>query len=619
MTAKRDEKAPPAPCQVACPAGIDVPSYIALIAHGRYREAVELIRRDNPFPWVCGLVCPHPCELACVSGYRGKPIAIRALKGFVAAAVERLEDETVIRRPDRFMGKVAVLGSGPAGLTAAYFMAQMDYQVTVFEALPVAGGMMAVGIPAYRLPRKVLEKEIRFIESRGVEIRLNTPVGGEITLQSLRDEGYQAFFVGTGAHRSHTMRIGGEEDYSQVVTAVEFLKSQQIGHRERLGRRIVVIGGGNSAFDAARTSIRLGSTDVHLFYRRTRAEIPALDEEITQAEEEGVVFHYLTIPVRILGDGVQVTGVECMKAELGAPDRTGRRRPVPIPDSEFTLDADGVIVAIGQAPDMDWLDRAAGVELNRWGSPVINEYSLQTSVPDVFAGGDVVLGPATVIQAVAMGKRAAAAMDKFLRNRPLPERSRLPVPRMKVETVKLEGKDKARIPPAPIPLVPPEKRVLNFDQIEIEWDEDAARDEARRCLRCDLCIGCGECARICRTKVEVDALRFVDAGGDRVVIADMLRPQEKCIGCGSCAHVCPTHAIQIVDDGATRKLIKCGAVLAKLEMLHCSRCGEPFTTRRMMEYVKRVADADRRRELARLLCPECARESKAAHAAMKAL
>ncbi len=609
----------PAPCQAACPAGIDVPSYVALIGHARYREAIDLIRRDNPFPWVCGLVCPHPCESACVKGYQDAPISIRALKGFVASTVEKLENEVVYHAPSRFLGKVAVIGSGPAGLTAAYFLAKMDYKVTMFEALPVAGGMMAVGIPAYRLPRHVLEKEIRNIENHGVEIRLNTPVGGDVTLKSLREDGYQAIFVASGAHHSNVMRVDGESDYSQVVSATEFLKSQQIGHRERLGKRVVVIGGGNSAFDAARTSLRLGSSDVHLLYRRTRQEMPALEEEIEQAEEEGVRIHYLTMPTRVVGDGVSVVGIECLKAELGAADRSGRQRPVPVQGSDFTIEADGVIVAIGQSPDMEWLDKNEAMELTKWGNPIVNRYSQQTSIPDVFAGGDAVSGPATVIEAVAMGKRAAHSIDKYIRGLPLPDRPEQAAPRMKVETIKLEAKDKVRIPPAPIPLLPVDERILGFEQIECEWDEDRARDEARRCLRCDLCIGCGECARICRTKVEVDALRFVDAGGDRVVIADMLRPQDKCIGCGSCANVCPTGAIKIVDEGHTRKLVKCGATLAKLELLQCSSCGALFTTKRMMEYIKRVVDADRKRELARMLCPDCARKKHADHLAMRHL
>jgi NADH-quinone oxidoreductase subunit F len=609
----------PAPCQAACPAGIDVPSYVALIAHGRYREAVNLIREDNPFPWVCGLVCPHPCESSCVKGYQDAPIAIRALKGFVASTVEKMEDELVFHPPERYRGRVAVIGSGPAGLSAACFLGRLEYQVTVFEALPVAGGMMAVGIPAYRLPRNALAKEIRYVENHGVEIRLNSPIGGDKTLASLREEGYQSIFVGTGAHRSNTMRIEGETDFSQVVSATEFLKSQQIGHRERLGQRVVVIGGGNSAFDAARTSIRLGSTDVHVVYRRTRQEMPALEEEIVQAEEEGVRIHYLTLPTRILGDGILVTGIECLQAELGAADRTGRRRPVPKAGSEFTIPADGVIVAIGQAPDMGWLNAAEGVELTKWGNPVIHPHSLQTSVPDVFAGGDVVLGPATVIEAVAMGKQAAVSIDRYLSGRPLPDAPDLCVPRMRVETVKLEARDKVRIPPAPIPLLAVEERVQGFELIEAEWEDDRARNEARRCLRCDICIGCGECARICRTKVEVDALRFVDAGGDRVVIADMLRPQDKCIGCGSCANICPTGAMQIVDEGSTRKLVKCGATLARLEMVQCSSCGALFTTKRMVEYLKRVVDADRKKELARMHCPDCARVTYADHLAMKHL
>lgn len=600
-----------APCQATCPAGIDVPSYIALIAHGRYREAVELIRKDNPFPWVCGLICPHPCQNACVKGYQDAPLSIRALKGFVSAAIERLEKEHLHIPPARYLGKVAVIGSGPAGLSAAYYLNQMDYQVTVFEALPVAGGMMAVGIPEYRLPKDILKKEIDFIANHGVEIRLNTPIGGDLTIKKLREEGYQAIFVATGAHKPHQMRVDGEGKYSQVTSAIDFLRAQQIGFRERLGQNVVVVGGGNCAFDAARTSVRLGSKNIHIVYRRTLEEMPALREEIEQSREEGIQLHYLTIPVRIVGDGPYITGIECLKADLGTPDHTGRPRPIPVRGSEFTIPADGVIVAIGQEPDMNWLDPGLELDLTKWSSVVVNQYNLQTNIPYIFAGGDVVLGPATVVEAVAQGKKAALAMDRYIRGEKLPNRPAMPHARLQVETVKLEAKDKVAIPPDWPALLPVSERVRSFDQIEKEWDETRATTEAKRCLRCDLCIGCGECAKVCRVKMEVDALRFTDAGGDRVVIADMLRPQEKCIGCGSCVNICPTGCLKLVDEEGVRKLIKCGTTLAKLPMAQCKDCGEYFVPQRYLEYIERVAyTTGKKPERHPGLCPDCARKHR---------
>lgn len=596
------EPGQPAPCQASCPAGIDVPSYIALIAHGRYREALDLIRRDNPFPWICGLICPAPCQRACVKGYQDAPLAIRALKGFASAMVERGTDERVIRKPDRHGGKVAVIGAGPAGLTAAYYLALEDYEVTVFEALPIAGGMMAVGIPEYRLPREVLQNEIRRIESHGVDIRLNTPVGGDLTLERLRAEGYQAFFVASGAHKASMTSIAGEAEYSQVTSAIAFLRRQQIGDRGWLGRRVVIIGGGNCAVDAARTSLRLGSEEVTLVYRRTREEMPALPEEIEQAGEEGVNIEYLTIPTRVIGDGSRVTGLEILRADLGAPDHTGRRRPVPRHGTETILPTDGVIVAIGQTPDLSWLSPVSSLQETRWGTIDVDATSLQTSTHDVFAGGDVVVGPATVVEAVSMGKRAARSIDGYLRNHMVPKVAPEPKPRLQVTPIQLEANEKAGIPPVELKHIPLIERIQSFDQVELEMDEPVARREASRCLRCDLCIGCGECAKVCRTKLEVDALRFVDAGGERVVIADLHRPSERCIGCGSCVNVCPTHCLELIDEGNERRLVKCGTTLARLELAPCSSCGHPFAPKRYLEYIDKVLGEQRE-----LLCPDCAR------------
>jgi NADH-quinone oxidoreductase subunit F len=599
-----------APCQLACPAGIDVPSYVTLIGQGRYREAIELIRKDNPFPWVCGLICTHPCEQACVRGFQDKPIAIKALKGFAAAHVEALPDEAVYTPPEKVLEKVAVIGAGPAGLTAAYYLAPKGYQVTIFEALPVPGGMMWTGIPEYRLPRHVIQKEVERIQKMGAEIRYNTPIGGDYTLDHLRKEGFKAFFVGIGAHRGHKLGIPGENDYPQVWDAVTFLNHQYLGLREKVGDKVIVIGGGNAAMDAARNSVRLGS-EVQVLYRRTREEMPALAEEIKEAEEEGVLLKFLTVPVRVIGNKGKVTGVECLKAELGEPDASGRRRPIPIRGSEHIVEADAVISAIGQHPDLSWIGEDKGLETTRWHTLNVNPHSTQTSIPDIFAGGDAVTGPATVVGAIGAGKLAAKAIDAFLRGQPLPDKARDPVPRMRVEPIPMDAGQKVKIPPQEVVRLPLEQRKTTFKQVEMGFDEKTAQQEARRCLRCDLCVGCGECAAVCRTQMGVGALQCMGAGDERMVLTDLLRPGEHCIGCGSCVNACPRGCIEVIDTDGERKLVQCGTVLARLKMARCESCGRYFAPERYLEYVGQAADRDQPVKLNRRLCPECARGIKA--------
>jgi NADPH-dependent glutamate synthase beta subunit-like oxidoreductase/NAD-dependent dihydropyrimidine dehydrogenase PreA subunit len=498
------EKRGIAPCKAACPAGIHVQGYVALIAQGKFAEALALIREAIPFPGVCGRVCHHPCEDACRRGEHDEPIAIQYLKRFVAdyEASQRLSvsapqryDATALRRYDA--GKVAIVGSGPAGLTAACFLARDGYPVTVFEALPVAGGMMAVGIPAYRLPRDVLQSEIEIIKDLGVEIRTSTAIGpnGDLSLDDLRRD-YDAVFVAVGAHGSRRLNVEGE-DLDGVLHGVDFLRHANLGQEVTVGEKVVVIGGGDVAIDSAMVARRLGGQRVEIIYRRSREEMPAHSWEIEEAEEEGIAFHFLATPTRVSGADGRVTGLECLRMELGEPDESGRRRPVPIPGSEFTVEADTVIVAIGQVLKAgSWkpvLSPVEGLEAGNW--IIADPLTLVTDVAGVFAGGDAVTGPATVIEAIAAGKRAAESIGRYLRGENLAAgRALWPPDTSDIEyytppVVELEAR-------AQMPSLPVAER-KGFAEINLGFSEEEAVAEASRCLSCGVCSECLECVKVC--------------------------------------------------------------------------------------------------------------------------
>ena len=354
------------PCKATCPAHISVQGYVALIAQGQFEEALALIRQENPLPFVCGYVCTHPCEGVCQRGEKvDEPIAIRELKRFVA---EYERKQGVVKLPTleaKRTEKIAIVGSGPAGLTCAYYLALKGYGVTIFEALPKAGGMLTVGIPNYRLPKEVVEREIKAIEGLGVTIHLNAPIGPGHTLEQLKEEGFEAVYVGIGAHQGIRLGIEGE-DLNGVVAGVDFLRRTALGQQESLGKKVAVIGGGNVAVDAVRTALRLGSEEALILYRRTREEMPAYEEEIEEALEEGVQIHYLTAPIRFIGDAAgRLTAVECIQMELGEPDASGRRRPVPVQGSQFQIPVDGVITAISQQPDLNNFNLPDGVVISQ--------------------------------------------------------------------------------------------------------------------------------------------------------------------------------------------------------------------------------------------------------------
>ena len=483
-----------APCKIACPAHISVQGYVALIAEGKYKEAIDLVREEAPFPAVLGRVCTHPCETNCTRRNVDESISICRLKRFAADEVKAAKSDNPPQAMESKNKKVAVVGSGPAGLSAAYYLALMGYQPTVFEALPVAGGMMAVGIPSYRLPKDVLQSEIDFIKSVGVEIQTNTPIGDSTTLKSLAEQGYEATFVAVGAHKNNPMRIDGE-DLDGVLAGVDFLRDVSLGNSVKMGDRVAVIGGGNVAIDAVRTASRMGAKEAFILYRRSRHEMPASIEEIEETEEEGIEIQYLVAPNKIVGENGKVTGIEFVKMELTEPDESGRRRPVPIKGSDFILDVDTIVPAIGQSPDISFLGSESELEITKRSTIQADAVTLETNMPGVFAGGDAMLGPATVIEAIAAGKEAAISIDRYLNGQDMragrePDFTDVEVPLVGIAKV-------ARQKP---PMISPEKRKTDFQEVTLAYSQKQAKTEAERCLSCGLCSECYQCISVCQAK-----------------------------------------------------------------------------------------------------------------------
>ncbi len=395
------------PCQEACPIHQDIPGYVALISKGKFKEALKIIRKVNPLPAVCGFVCHHPCEEACLREGVDHPIPIRLLKRFVAEYERDLFKKKVLKKR---RDKVLVIGSGPAGLTAANDLSLLGFEVTVFEALPVLGGMLAVGIPEFRLPRDILGMEIDGIRELGVDMVPNQPFQFDDHGKRFRRMGYHAVFLATGAHRSLRLNIPGEK-LKGVFPGVEFLRGLNLGKKMGLGKEAVVIGGGNVAVDAARSCLRLGAKKVSIFYRRSKKEMPAIPEEVDAAIREGVKVHFLTSPLQLIGQAGRVTWMECVRNRLGESDETGRRRPVAIQGSNFRVRADTVIPATGQRVDPRPL---RGLQTNRDGTIWVDQDTNETSIKGFFSGGDVVTGPGWVIDAIAAGKRGANSIYRYL-------------------------------------------------------------------------------------------------------------------------------------------------------------------------------------------------------------
>jgi formate dehydrogenase (NADP+) beta subunit len=464
------------PCTKACPAGIDVPRYVRLTAEGKFAEAAAVVREQVPFPRVLGRVCFHPCEGVCRRGQLNQPIAICALKRFIAEQDNNKEWQTKARKAEPTGKKVAVVGSGPAGLTAAYYLAKLGHSVTVFEALPEPGGMMRVGIPRYRLPGEVLDSEIEGIKSVGVEIKTDSKVE---SLDGLKQQGFNAILLAIGAHQGIKMGVPGE-DSPGVIECISFLRDVSLDKKVKPGDRVVVVGGGNAAIDAARTARRLGAKEVIILYRRSRQEMPANPEEVEAALEEGIKILFLAAPTKITKDGNTLV-MECLRMELGEPDASGRKRPVPVKGSEFNIACDTVIAAIGQMPS---IPAGFGIEPLAGGTLKVNSETLATGIDGVFAGGDVATGPASVIKAIAAGRKAAISIDKYLGGSG-------DISEVLTESAKASpsfGREEgfADKPRMKIPRLAVERRTSDFSEVELGFPKQRACEEAARCLRCDL-------------------------------------------------------------------------------------------------------------------------------------
>ncbi len=476
-----------APCHYTCPVDQQASVYIALTARGEFEKAVDIIREDNPLPTVCGRVCHHPCESNCRAAEIGEPIAIRSIKRFLADwAIDNNYKPQLKAKTAEKNKKVAIVGSGPAGLAAGYYLQQKGIQVTIFESLSVPGGMLAIGIPEHRLPKDKLNFDIQNLLKSGITLKTNTTLGKDFSIQDLFDEGYDAVFIATGAHKSMMMKIPGE-DTNGVYQGVKILKLAGLGKELPLGEKVGIVGGGNTAIDSARVAVRNKNTKkVYILYRRTRKEMPAYEEEIESAIEEGIDIRYLVLPKKVLSKDEKVTGVECLKMKLGEPDESGRRRPVPIEGSEFTLELDALISAISEQPDTSFLKPKDKIKTTKWNTLIVNEETCSTTQKGVFAGGDVVTGPNTVVDAIAMGKKAAKSISHYLEGKTYAAEYELSRPSRYIEPVELTEEEIENAERPEMPKLPKEKRQKNFNEVDLGFDKKTAIKEARRCLRCEL-------------------------------------------------------------------------------------------------------------------------------------
>jgi len=484
------------PCTLTCPAGVNAHGYVSLAARGRFKEAMEVILDVLPLPGTLGRICPHPCEENCRRCQVDEPLSICSLKRLVADQQDILDVEVACQeaKPE----KTAIIGAGPAGLSAAYHLARQGYKSTIFEALPVGGGMLRVGVPDFRLPPAVLEKEIEFITRLGVEIKYDSPLGPDLSIGDLFAQGYQAVYLAMGAHRGMDMGIPGEEA-AGVVQGVKILKDINLGEKPELGKKVAVIGGGNVAIDVSRTVLRMGVEEVTIVYRRTRAEMPAWEDEIEGALEEGVKIEFLSAPQQVLVENGRVAGLRCLRMELGEEDASGRRRPVPIPGSEYDLDVDMVIPAIGQVPALEALSGAEGVELTRYGTIQTDPVTFETGRTGVFAGGDMQTGPFVAIGAVAAGREAAVSIERYFKGEDL-QAGREPRDQDMDRNWREIPEEEIKRPRLKMPELPVEERLNNFNEVALGFDPEQGMAEAAKCIACGLCCECYRCVEACQAQ-----------------------------------------------------------------------------------------------------------------------
>ncbi len=468
-----------APCASACPANVDIPGYVSLVGEKRYAEALKLHRERNPFPAICSRVCFHTCEDKCRRSTLDEPVSIRSVKRFMVDQEVTIQLPEVAENPENARRKIAIVGAGPAGLSCAYFLARLGYQPKIYESEPRSGGMLIQAIPAYRLPREIVAREVRMVENMGVDIVTEMALGRDFSLKSLRAEGCEAVFLAVGAPQGVGLGIPGD-GAEGITDALNFLRTYNLRGSVRVGRQVVVIGGGNSAIDAARTAVRLGAEEVTVVYRRSREVMPAYREEIEEALHEGVQLQLLTAPIQVIAESGRVVGVRCQPMQLGEFDRSGRRRPEQGGDA-FVIPADQILVAIGQKLESQEFCDAVNVETRSNGYIVADPVTGQTNHKWIFAGGDAVSGPSSVVEAVAAGERAAVGIDMYLTGQAHASWRDL----QEIDTFFDPDADPLDVSREQLPLIPVDRRRHNFDEVEQPWREAVAVRQAQRCLRCD--------------------------------------------------------------------------------------------------------------------------------------